>query len=82
MDSVIFNPQEEFESRYRQLHLDNTTAFFNDLVEKSKVDVEQNRETVRKYNQYKNDLVKMRKSLNWQRFLRVLNRRRCILTNG
>ena len=72
MDSVIFNPQQEFEGRYKQLHLENTTAFFDDLVEKSGVDIELNRETIRKYNQYKNDLTKMRNNLNWQRFFRVL----------
>lgn len=72
MDSTIFNPQEEFETKYRDLHLENTKAFFNDLVEKSGVDIELNRETVRKYNEYKNNLEKLKKSLFWWRFLRVL----------
>lgn len=72
MDSAIFNPQEEFETKYRDLHLENTRAFFGDLVEKSGIDIELNRETVRKYNDYKENLSKLTKKLNWWRFLRVI----------
>lgn len=70
--SAIFDPLEEFKSKYRALHGDNTEKFFTELVARSGVNVEENRETVRQYRQYKEDLVKLRKKLNWLRFFRVL----------
>lgn len=72
MNSVIYNPLEEFESKYRSLHIENTNSFFNRLVQQSGVDIEKNRETVRLYNEYKENLSKLRKKLNWLRFLRVI----------
>ena len=52
--------------------MEKTNGFFEELVQQSKVDVEQNRETVRLYNEYTNNLTKLKKKLNWLRFLRVL----------
>ena len=72
MNSVIYNPLEEFDSKYRQLHTENTVKFLNELVEKSGVDIELNRKTVKQYNECKEDLAKLRKKWNWLRFLRVL----------
>lgn len=72
MNAVIYDPLEEFEGRHRQAHSDNTTKFFEDLVQRSGIDIEQNRETVRLYNVYKENLSKLKKKLNWWRFLRVL----------
>lgn len=72
MQSVIFNPVEEFKSKYKDLHAQNTRAFFERLVQQSGVDVEQNRQTVRLYNEYKENLSQLRKKLNWRRFWRVL----------
>ncbi len=72
MNSVIYNPLEEFESKYRALHGENTNAFFEALVKQSGVDIEQNRETVRQYNEFKSNLLKLKRKLNWLRFLRVL----------
>lgn len=72
MESVIYDPLEEFEGKYKNLHLENTNKFFEELVKQSGVNVEQNRETVKLYNQYKENLSKLRKKLNWLRFFRVL----------
>lgn len=72
MNSVIFNPLEEYENKYRARHFENTTAFFEKLVKQSGVDIEKNRETVRLYNEYKDNLSKLRKKLNRYRFFRVL----------
>jgi len=72
MHSVIYEPLEEFDGKYRALHTENTQKFFDELVQKSGVDIAQNRETVRQYNEYKENLVKLRKKLNWLRFWRVL----------
>ena len=72
MNSVIYDPLEEFENKYKALHSENTNRYFDNLVQRSGVDIEQNRETVRLYNEYTQNLVKLRKKLNWLRFIRVL----------
>ena len=72
MNSVIYNPLEEFEKKFKNLHLDNTNKFFEELVKKSSVNIEENRKTVEQYITYKENLAKLTKKLNLWRFLRVL----------
>lgn len=72
MNSVIYNPLDEFDKKHKDTHLKNTNKFFEDLVQSSGIDIEQNRETVRLYNEYKENLSKLKKKLNWLRFLRVI----------
>ena len=72
MSDVIFNPVEEFDSKYQNLHLQNTRQFFDRLVQQSGVDIAKNRETVRQYNAYKENISKLRRKRNWLRFFRVL----------
>ncbi len=72
MNSVIYNPLEEYECKFENLHFENTNMFFENLVKQSGVDIEKNRQTVSLYNEYKENLVKLKKKLNWLRFLRVL----------
>ena len=72
MNAVIYSPLEEFETKHRQKHAENTEQFFEKLVQQSGIDIEKNRETVRLYNAYNENLVKLKRKLNWWRFLRVL----------
>ncbi len=72
MNSVIYNPLEEFEAKFKTLHLDKTNAYFEKYVQESKVNIEENRETVKKYNQYTESVKKMKKTLTWLKVLRVL----------
>ncbi|MBR5314236.1 MAG: hypothetical protein IKU45_02345 [Clostridia bacterium] len=72
MNSVIYNPLEEYEQKYRELHTEKTNQFFEKLTEQSGVDVEKNRETVALYNQYKENLSKLKKKLTWLKVLRVV----------
>jgi len=72
MNSVIYNPLEEFNSKYKSLHSDNTNKFFDELVRQSAVNIEENRKTVEQYNFYKENLAKLKRKLNWMRFFRVL----------
>ena len=64
MNSVIYNPLEEFESKYRELHLKNASEFLESLVQQSGIDIEQNRETVRVYNGYKENIAELKKKVN------------------
>ena len=72
MNSIIYNPLEEFESKYKAKHSENTNQFFDKLVRQSGIDIEKNRETVRLYNEYKENLAKMKRRLFWWKVLRVL----------
>ena len=72
VNSVIYNPLEEFESKYRELHLKNASDFFESLVQQSGIDIEQNRETVRVYNGYKENIAELKKKVNKLRFWRVV----------
>lgn len=72
MTAVIYDPLEEYEQKLKDLHAEKTKQFFDALVERSGVDIAQNRETVRLYNEYKENVSKLKKKLNWRRFWRVL----------
>lgn len=72
MNSVIYNPLEEYENKFKNLHLENTNSFFEKLVAQSGINIEENRETVKQYNDYKDNLKKLKRKLNGYRFLRVL----------
>ena len=72
MHSMIYNPLQEFESKYKNAHAEHTNQFFEKLVQQSGVDIEQNRGTVKRYNAYREQLSKLTKKCNWLRFFRVL----------
>lgn len=72
MNSVIYDPLEDFESKYKDIHFENANKFFENLVQQSEIDIEQNRETVRLYHEYQENSEKLKENLNWLSFLRVL----------
>ncbi len=67
MNSVIYNPLEEYETKLKVLHNENANKFFENLVKQSGVDIEKNRKTVALYNQFKENLSALKKKLNWRR---------------
>jgi len=69
---MIYNPLEEFDNKFKNLHLDNTKKLFEELVQKSGVNIEENRKTVKKHDELKENLSKIRRKYNLWRFLRVL----------
>lgn len=72
MDEIIYNPLEEFESKYKYKHSENTDKFFENLVRRSGVDINENRKTVREYNECREKSVQLKKKLNRLKFFRVL----------
>ncbi len=72
MNSLIYNPLEEYEKRLRETHLNYTKDYFEELVKRSLVNVEENRATVKEYEALKNTLKKLKRKLNLLRFLRVI----------
>lgn len=65
MDNMIFNPLEDYEKTLKSAHSANVEGFFKELEEKARVNVEENRATVAKYNaqQEKADSVKKKAGL-------------------
>ncbi|MBQ8146993.1 MAG: hypothetical protein IJ039_09435 [Clostridia bacterium] len=72
MDSMIYNPLEEYENKFCSLHLENATKFFDGLVKKSGIDIDANRRTVAEYVSIGDLLKKTKKRLGLWKFLRVL----------
>ena len=72
MDSVIYSPYDDYEGRLKQLHLDETTAYFDSLVKQSGIDIEENRKTVKQYRDLCENLRKFTRRRNLLRFFRVL----------
>ncbi len=72
INSMIYDPLAEYESKFRSLHSEKAEKFFDALREKSGIAVEENRTTVKKYHECNDNLKKQKKKLNLFRFLRVL----------
>lgn len=72
MDSMIYNPLEEFEKIFKDRHLERTSGFFEKLVKKSGVDPDLNRETIRQMDESREIARKLKTKLGWLKFLRVL----------
>ena len=72
LSTAIFNPLEEYQSKFEQVHRENIQSFFDELVTRSGVDIEKNRKTVKEYNESQDSASKLKKKLNLFRFLRVL----------
>ena len=51
MDDILLEPLNAYTSVYRDKFAENTKDFFDDLIKKSAIDVEQNRRTVAEYKQ-------------------------------
>ena len=69
---MIYNPHKEFEEKYQKLHFDNTNKFFDSLVQKSGINIEENRKTVKEYNELKDKAPSLKRRLGWLCFFRVL----------
>lgn len=72
MNSMIYNPLEEFDGKFKNLHLDNTKKYFDELVQQSGINIEENRTTVKEYNELKEDISKIKRRFNLWRFFRIL----------
>ena len=73
MDSIIFNPVEDYDKRFRELHKENTQKAFSDLTERSGINVEKNKKTVKKYDEQKEICQRLGKKLSLLKALRVLS---------
>lgn len=72
MNSMIYNPLEEFDKKFKNLHAEKTEKYLDELVRKSGVNIEENRKTVIEHDNLKEKLSKTKKKYNLWRFLRVV----------
>ncbi len=69
---MIYNPLEEFDGKFKNLHLEKTKEYLEKLVKQSEINVEENRKTVKQYDTLKDSLSKIKKKMGLWRFLMVL----------
>ncbi len=72
MTEMIYNPLEEFEKKFEQLHLKYTNSFFQKLVKQSGINIAENKKTVKLYNECLQGSKKLKRKYNWLRVLRVV----------
>lgn len=72
MNDVIYNPLEDYKNKYKKLDGDTISAYFDQLVVRSDIDIEKNRDTVKKYQLCREQIAKVSKKLNRYRVFRVL----------
>ncbi|MBE6623713.1 MAG: hypothetical protein E7621_05985 [Ruminococcaceae bacterium] len=69
---MIYNPSEEYDSKFKRLHYENTEKYFEELVKKSGIKIDENAKTVSQYELSKDNLKKLKKKCFWWKFLRVI----------
>lgn len=72
MEGILLEPLKYYESVGKTAHAQNVNAHFDDLIEKSGVDVAENRATVKKYKAEMTTAQKIREKLSRKKALRVL----------
>ncbi len=71
MDTAILEPLDFYEKQVKQKHRENSQAYFNELLEKSGVDVEENKRTVEAYNEQVKLVGEWNKKISGKKILRA-----------
>ena len=72
MDDRLLEPLKYYETQGRQEHHDNVEAYFNDLSQKSGVDIDANKETMNKWRAEQERIKDLAKALQKFKIFRVL----------
>lgn len=72
MNNGIFEPLGYYQSTGREKHLELTSEYFEELVKKSEINVEENRRTVRAYKAKANEIDGLNKKISKYKTLRTL----------
>lgn len=67
----IYEPLKTYKNVLKEKHHNNTLNYFNDLVKKSNVDVELNKETIKKLNKYNKDYNNLKGSIKSYKNIRI-----------
>ena len=71
-NDLLLEPLKFFEEGGREKHQENINAYFDDLVKQSGINVEENRETVKKYKSQLETIASLDKKISKFKFLRGL----------
>ena len=72
MADEILEPLKAYNDIYKDQFNENAKTYFEDLVEKSKIDVEENRATIKKLKEKQAQLEKKKKKKYWINFAKVV----------
>ena len=72
MDDLLLEPLKYYEAQGKQQHHDNAMAYFDELVERSGMDVEENRKTVKLYHGVMEKIKELKSKISKYKWLRVL----------
>lgn len=70
-DNTIYDPLKNFKNIYKDLHNENTINYFDELVEKSNINIDENQTTVKTINNLKNNRTNIDKKLSGQKSLKI-----------
>ncbi|MBE6553486.1 MAG: hypothetical protein E7666_03995 [Ruminococcaceae bacterium] len=79
MNEHLLEPLKGYDSHFRAQHAQNTADYFQDLLRQSRVDVEQNRATVKKYDAERATIERIQKRISKYKVFRVLLIIACVL---
>lgn len=74
-EMFVDSPLKQYSAIFKDRHLEHATQFIDNLIEESKVNIEENRQTIKvikKLEHEKNTIVKVISTLNGQRVLCIL----------
>lgn len=72
MNDLLLEPLKYYDDIGKKAHEENTRQHFKDLLDKSGVDVEENRRTVKEYNGKVEEINKLSKKLSKYKFFKVM----------
>ena len=70
MNEQLLEPLKYYRDQGKALHEQNTKEFFDDLLQQSGINAEENRSTVRTYDKTKEEIKKVEKKISWLRVLK------------
>lgn len=71
-NNELLEPVKYYESQLKQIHHENVESLFDELTKKSGIDVEANRQTMKKYHAKEEELNHAQKALNKMKALKVI----------
>ena len=72
MDDLLLEPLKYYESKAKQQHHDHAMAYFDELVQRSGMDPEENRKTVKLYNEEMAKIKELNGKISKYKWVRVL----------
>ena len=72
MNELLLEPLKYYDTVGKQAHEENTRQYFDDLLKKSGVDEEENRRTVKEYNEKVEEINGLSKILSRFKFFKVM----------